>query len=174
MGEGYYDPGGYFIIRGSEKAIVCQERKLENKVHCFKQKSSQTKYSHECEISSVHRDSPSYVITTKVKLSSKTHKYGKTVYVNIRSVRTDIPLGIIFKALGVISDKSIVEMVVNDLDANKDLLELINGSLYEASPITSQKMALEYISKFMTTIRKDIVQSDEKKTKYSSSYNASP
>ena len=35
MGEGYYDPGGYFIVRGSEKVIICQERKLENKVHCF-------------------------------------------------------------------------------------------------------------------------------------------
>lgn len=166
MGEGYYDPGGYFIVRGSEKVIICQERKLENKVHCFAQKASHTKYSHEAEISSVHPDSPSYVITSKVKLSSKVHKYGKTIYVNIRSVRTDIPLVIIFRALNIISDKKIVEMIVNDLDANKDLLDLIKGSIYEASFITSQKMALEYISKFMTTIRKDIIQSDEKKMKY--------
>ena len=166
MGEGYYDPGGYFIIRGSEKAIICQERKLENKVQCFKQKSSQTKYSHECEILSVHHASPSYAITAKVKLSSKEHKHGKTIYVNIRSVRTDIPLVIIFRALNIISDKSIVEMIVNDVDVNKDLLNLLKGSIYEGSPIKTQKMALEYISKFMTTIRKDIVQSDEKKIKY--------
>ena len=43
MGECQYDNGGYFIVKGSEKVIVSQERKRENKVYCFKQKLVQSK-----------------------------------------------------------------------------------------------------------------------------------
>ena len=34
-----YDGGGYFIINGSEKVIVSQERTCANKVFCFKKKT---------------------------------------------------------------------------------------------------------------------------------------
>ena len=71
MGECEYDNGGYFIVKGSEKVIVSQERKRENKVYCFQQKQVQSKYSHETEISSINPKSPSYVISTKVRLTSK-------------------------------------------------------------------------------------------------------
>ena len=30
------DAGGYFIINGSEKTVLAQERAAENKVYCFK------------------------------------------------------------------------------------------------------------------------------------------
>ena len=35
-GECRVDPGGYFIINGSEKTVLGQERAAENKVYCFK------------------------------------------------------------------------------------------------------------------------------------------
>ena len=38
MGEGEYDLGGYFIVKGSEKVIVNHERKCENRAYCFKKK----------------------------------------------------------------------------------------------------------------------------------------
>jgi len=34
------DPGGYFIINGSEKTCLGQEKTADNKVFCFKQKAS--------------------------------------------------------------------------------------------------------------------------------------
>ena len=71
MGECEYDNGGYFIVKGSEKVIVSQERKRENKVYCFKQKLVQSKYSHETEISSINSKSPAFVISTKVRLNIK-------------------------------------------------------------------------------------------------------
>ena len=35
LGECKYDPGGYFIINGSEKTVLAQERAAQNKVYCF-------------------------------------------------------------------------------------------------------------------------------------------
>ena len=40
-----YDLGGYFIINGSEKVIVSQERTAENKIYVFKTNKNSTKYS---------------------------------------------------------------------------------------------------------------------------------
>ena len=51
-----------FYNKGGEKVIISQERKCENKVYCFEEKNSQSKYSHECEITSVNYDEPSYRI----------------------------------------------------------------------------------------------------------------
>ena len=46
--ECIYDQGGYFIINGSEKVIIAQERMSNNDVYCFRRKQPH-KYSWVCE-----------------------------------------------------------------------------------------------------------------------------
>jgi DNA-directed RNA polymerase II subunit RPB2 len=46
-----FDQGGYFIINGSEKVIVAQERMANNQVNVFAKKPP-SKYSWVCEIRS--------------------------------------------------------------------------------------------------------------------------
>ena len=54
MGECEYDEGGYFIVNGSEKVVVCQEAKCHNKVFVFpSSKASSQKYSHIAEVRSI-------------------------------------------------------------------------------------------------------------------------
>ena len=48
----YFDAGGYFIINGSEKTVLGQERAAENQVYCFNVKKS-NKWSWMAEIKSV-------------------------------------------------------------------------------------------------------------------------
>ena len=62
-----YDEGGYFIINGSEKVIVGQERVAENKMYIFQNTRQQAKYSHICEIKSV----PNKKILTPKNIQSK-------------------------------------------------------------------------------------------------------
>jgi len=169
MGEGFYDYGGYFIIKGSEKIIICQEKKCENKICVFKQKSSQNKYSENAEISCVHPDNPSIISPVWVKMKAKEEMYGGNVIrIRLRRMKQDIPIVIIFRALNFISDKSIVELIVYNTSAqsNNDIMELINASIEEAKPIQTQKIALEYISKYITGIQTIKYKTNKCKLKY--------
>jgi DNA-directed RNA polymerase II subunit RPB2 len=169
MGEGMYDYGGYFIIKGSEKIIISQEKKCENKICCFKQKGGQTRYSENAEISSVHPDNPSQVSPVWVKMKAKEESYGGNVIrIRLKRMKQDIPLVIIFRALNFISDKSIIELVVYNIDveSNLPIMELLKASIEEAKPIQTQKIALEYISKYITGIQTLKYKNNKCKLKY--------
>ena len=169
MGEGIYDYGGYFIVKGSEKIIISQEKKCENKICCFKQKGAQSKYSENAEISCIHPDNPSMISPVWVKMKAKEESYGGNVIrVRLRRMKQDIPLIIIFRALNFISDKSIVELVVYNIsnENNSSLMELLKASIEEAKPIQTQKIALEYISKYITGIQSVKYKTNKCKLKY--------
>jgi DNA-directed RNA polymerase II subunit RPB2 len=169
MGEGDYDMGGYFIIKGSEKVIISREKKCENKVYCFKHKLGQNKYSDVAEISCVHPENPSSIVNVWVKMKAKEESYGGNVLrVRLRRMKQDIPLVIIFRALNFISDKSIAELVVynTDKESIKPMLEMLKASIEEARPITSQKIALEYISKYISGIQSTKYKTNKCKLKY--------
>lgn len=42
------DPGGYFIINGSEKVLIAQEKMATNTVYVFSEKGSKYAYKAEC------------------------------------------------------------------------------------------------------------------------------
>ena len=52
-GECYFDAGGYFVINGSEKTVLGQERAAENRVYCFNIKKGNTKWKWKAEIKSI-------------------------------------------------------------------------------------------------------------------------
>ena len=66
-GECEHDFGGYFIINGSEKVLVCQERQAENKPYVFNNSKQNTKYSHIVEVKST----PSHKLIPSKSLSIK-------------------------------------------------------------------------------------------------------
>lgn len=155
MGECEYDEGGYCIINGSEKVIVSFERKCENKVFVFPlKKGSTTTYSYISEITSVHPTKP-IVKNNQVKLTSKdTNIYGKSIKVQINRVKADIPLFIIFRALGVLSDKDILERMIYNLndDNSAAMIDLLRPSLEDSIAIQNKKVAIEFISRYVTII----------------------
>ena len=151
MGECNYDYGGYFIINGNEKVIIMQERKADNMLLFFKLGKGASKYSHRCEISSVNESNPFAVKNTEIKLTAKEGNIGRTFKVKIQGMRQELPLFVVFRALGIISDKEICETILYNLsnDDSQIYLEYLRASMEESAPIQSMQTALEYASKYV-------------------------
>jgi len=169
MGEGMWDDGGYFIVKGSEKVIISQEKVAENKICCFPEKLSQSKFSDKAEIWSVEPNNPSVVSKVIVRMkATKDDQIGNVIRIRMKRFKQDIPIVILFRALNYISDKSIVELIVYNTskDLNYDMVDLLNSSIDEAKQINSQKLALEYISKYLNGIQVNKYKTNKCKLKY--------
>ena len=146
-GECKYDAGGYFIINGSEKTVLAQERAAENRVYCFNISKNNTKYNWIAEIKSV----PDYkCISPKqinMMISSKNNGFGNSICLQIPRVKQPIPLFIVFRALGVISDKDICEKILLDIniEINEKILGSLQASIIDSNSYLTKEECIKYI-----------------------------
>lgn len=145
-----YDNGGYFIINGNEKVVISHDRIAENKTYVFLD-NKLSQFSHVAEIRSVPDNLFGPPKLTSLKMTSKSSQYGYMIKVNMHHIRIEIPLFVMFRALGIESDKDIVQHIALSI-TNSNNIELINclkGSIEEANHITTQAKALEFFSKHL-------------------------
>ena len=146
-GECKMDPGGYFIINGSEKTCIGQERAAENQIYCFNIQKNNTKWKWIAEMKCI----PDWKCISPKQISlvinSKDEGFGKTIYLQIPRLKNPIPLFIIFRAFNIISDKEICELIMYDIDYkdHKKILYALKASLIEANEITSYEAAIKHI-----------------------------
>jgi DNA-directed RNA polymerase II subunit RPB2 len=166
MGECKIDPGGYFIIDGSEKTIISQERFANNILRVSKTPKEDT-YSYIAEIRSESEDESKPVRETKVRMISYKDEENEKLkedemkrisqvvqqqlVVDIPNINMPVPLFIVFRALGIISDKDIIKMCVPDDDPR--MMELLRPSIYDAGKIFTQQLAIEYMAPFSKYLR---------------------
>ena len=148
MGECRNDYGGYFIIDGKEKVIVSQEKFADNMLY-IKQNKKDDLYSFSAEIRSVSEDTskPTRVVAVKI-LNPTTVLSNNQLLVSVPNVRKPVPLFILMRALGVISDKDIIKCCLLNIDKNKNYIDLFIPSVHDANKIFTQVTALEYIASF--------------------------
>ena len=146
-GECAMDCGGYFIIKGSEKTVLGQERAAENRVYCFDGKNT-TKWDWIAEIKSIPDFKCISPKQIEMMISSKNCGFGNGIYVNIPRIKQPIELFVLFRALGVINDKSICEKIILDIDenTNADILNALQGSIVEANKYLTQEDAIKHIT----------------------------
>ena len=145
LGECRNDKGGYFIINGKEKAIVSQEGRANNILY-IKDKVNDL-YSHSAEIRSVSEDASKPIRTLSVRIvADQTTTNNKNIVVNVPNVRKPVPLFILMRALGIISDKEIIETCLLDMKKHNDIIDLFIPSVYDAGNIFTQQAALKYIA----------------------------
>ena len=111
-----HDLGGYFIINGNEKVIVGQEKITPNKVLVFKNNKASSKYSHVCDVKSESSKGFNSPKNVSVKLTARESVMGRVIKVSIPHSRVDVPLFVLFRALGVISDKEILKHIVYNIN----------------------------------------------------------
>ncbi|KAI5185277.1 DNA-directed RNA polymerase II subunit RPB2 [Nematocida homosporus] len=149
MEECPYDQGGYFIINGSEKVLIAHERMASNLVYIFK-KSPPSPYLYTAEIRSVpehgHRMASPLAIRLVSRTLDSTGGSGHLLRALLPHAKQDIPVVVIFRALGFISDKEIIEHICYDFH-DKEMLAMLRPSIEEAFVIQDQGVALDYIGK---------------------------
>lgn len=143
MGECRYDPGGYFVIDGREKVIVSLERKAENIVFLQKINNPNDKYTHTAEIKSISNEAFTYSRTVKLQLE-------KTGCITVRLGQKrpflqpvkgrDVPLFIMFRAMGIETDKEILEFILGDLDTplSQKMLKILHNSIIDPYVVEGQ------------------------------------
>jgi len=148
LGECIYDQGGYFVINGSEKVIIAQERLSNNHVYAFKKKQP-SKFSWVIETRSQVENSTRPVSTLYIQMYHKGGRgsiEGNQIRSTLPYIRTDIPVVVIFRALGFVADRDIIEHVVYDL-TDGEMMDLFRPSLEEAFVIQRQDVALDFIGR---------------------------
>lgn len=149
MGECKNDRGGYFIIDGKEKCIIAQEKFADNMIYTRDQSGKDDEYSHTAEIRSVSEDASKPVRTLAIKIVSPSSRLSNNqMVVTIPNVRAPMPLFIVMRALGIESDKEIIEYCLLDLEQYKSYIDLFIPSIHDAGRIFTQEVALKYIATF--------------------------
>lgn len=139
MGEDKYDLGGYFIMDGAEKVIVSQERKAENIIflNTVNITSGTEQYTHFAEIKCVSDEAFSNARTVKVQLErtsgSITVRLGQENPLLKQNNKRDVPLFIMFRALGIESDKEILQYIIGSLEGElaEKMMEILRPSILD-------------------------------------------
>jgi DNA-directed RNA polymerase beta subunit/intein/homing endonuclease len=149
MGECPMDCGGYFIIKGSEKTVLGQERAAENRVYCFDGKNT-TKWSWFAEIKSIPDFKCISPKQIEMMIASKNNGFGHAIYMNIPRIKQPIELFVVFRALGVLSDKAICEYILLQIPTQSPeqqlILEFLQASIIDANKYMTQEDALRHIT----------------------------
>jgi len=151
LGECAEDFGGYFIVTGGERVIISQERMSENRPFVFRNNRNPTKEVEVIEVKSIGPDNDQVPKNNAVKIMY--HPKNPQIHLlraAIPRIKTDIPLFILFRALGVTADLDICELILGPQDdgAEKDDLfdAIISESITESQDIQTQEQALAWIS----------------------------
>ena len=145
MGECKNDYGGYFIIDGKEKLIVPQEKFADNMLYIRDEHSEL--YSHSADIRSVSEDASKPVRTLSIRILRPSLKYtNNQIVVNVPNVRKPVPLFILMRALGVLSDKDIIKFCLLDIEKYEHYMDLFKPCIHDAGYIFNQETAIKYIA----------------------------
>jgi DNA-directed RNA polymerase II subunit RPB2 len=144
-----YDQGGYFIINGSEKVLIAQERSAGNIVQVFHKKDN-TPTPFVAEIRSSLDKGSRLLSQSQVKLYTKGQVskggHGQSIKVTLPYIKVDVPMAILFRALGVVSDEDILNHIVFDR-RDTQMLEMLKPCIEEAILIQDRPAALDYLGR---------------------------
>jgi DNA-directed RNA polymerase beta subunit/intein/homing endonuclease len=159
-----YDPGGYFIVSGQEKVVMSIEKMVDNKPLVFMKKESTFPdgFIYTAQINSRKNDWADNLQIVTIK-NRKDNDITVTT-----STLVDVPLFILFRALGVETDQEIISKITYDLKDEK-MINLLRSSMEYSiddlgGTIKTREEAIEYLA---SKLRKNrmISQTDDKLAK---------
>ena len=149
LGECSADPFGYFIIQGGERIILSQERMAENRMFVFRNNKAKHKEAEIIECKSIGPDNEGVPknIAVKIIYNPKLATGPEHIRVTLPRIKAELPLFIMFRALGVESDKSIIELIMGDV--HNDYEMIFQECIMEAADIRGKQPAQDYLQKHL-------------------------
>jgi DNA-directed RNA polymerase II subunit RPB2 len=146
LGECSHDPLGYFVVHGSERTILCQEKVADNRIMIFQTKKSSSKYLFSVEMKSLQESFTTPPKKLEIRLSSKFNGYGYPMVACVPRFREDIPLMVYFRALGMTEDRAIARIIWGD--ENDSHVELLAASFRDVAEMSifTQDDAVRYLT----------------------------
>jgi len=133
VGEDPLDPGGYFIINGSERALMTLEDLAPNKILLEREE----RYGEVVEVAKVFSQRAGYRALVVVERGRN-----NILEVSFPQIPKSIQFVTLMKALGVETDQEIVTMVSTNPEIMKFMLENV-----EVAEVETQEEAIEYIGR---------------------------
>ena len=146
-----YDPGGYFIVNGSEKVVMALEKMTDNRPLVFTKKESNfITYN-------VQVNSRSYLGNNQTQIISIRLRRDGVMTLRV-PIFKEIPLVIVFRSLGLETEKDIINYIVHDINDTKMINE-VKKSLDMAVDdrgikLLTQEDAIDYLVNKMKVSRK--------------------
>ncbi|MEM5843651.1 MAG: DNA-directed RNA polymerase subunit B'' [Candidatus Aenigmatarchaeota archaeon] len=138
-GEDPEDPGGYFIINGTERILVLVEEIAPNRIIVSKVDTGSI-----TEIARIHSEKDGYVQRHLLE-----RKNDGLIFISFANI-TRLPIAVILKALGLESDKDIVTAISLDPEVQEEFYV----NLYETE-ISTRNEALDEIGKHIKIPQKE-------------------
>ena len=145
-----YDEGGYFIVKGTSKILVCQDRPITcyNRVYVFLSRKIPS-YDHYAEVRSISNEYVGRSTTVVIGIGKKKRigylRNEITAVIPYMSDKTPISLGILFKALGSTDEKDILDTIFPDGPKQEDV-RFLTFMLEQSFECKSQQEAYQIIS----------------------------
>jgi DNA-directed RNA polymerase II subunit RPB2 len=152
VGECAEDMGGYFIVQGGERVCISQERMSENRPFVFRNNRNTAKELEVVEVKSIGPDNDQVPKSNSVRMMY----HPKNIQIvllrcSLPRMKAPIPLFIVFRALGIVADKDIVDMILGPATTGRDTAfdTIINESMAESSTVHTQEQALEAMASYI-------------------------
>ena len=136
-GEDPQDPGGYFIINGTERVLVCLEDLAPNRVMV----ESEQRYQRQTELAKVFSQREGFRALTVVE-----KKKDGILQVSIPVASGQVPLAVLMMALGMESADDIMQSITNDPEMQNLILANIE-EIHSTEGIYTTQEALEYMER---------------------------
>ena len=136
-GEDPQDPGGYFIVNGTERVLVCLEDLAPNRVMV----ECEQRYQRQTELAKVFSQREGFRALTVVE-----KKKDGILQVSIPVASGQVPLAVLMMALGMESADDIMEAITNDPEMQNLILANIE-EIHSTEGIYTTQEALEYMER---------------------------
>ena len=149
LGECSADPFGYFIVQGGERIILSQERMAENRMFVFRNNKAKHKEAEiiECKSIGPENEGVPKNVAVKIIYNAKIATGPEHIRVTLPRIKAEVPLFIMFRALGVESDKQIIELITGSVESDYNMI--FQECIAEAGDVLSHAAATEWLQKHL-------------------------